>query len=83
MAKLSIESKKAKLQKELLKLEIYEGIRENVINSMNWECMLYHNADEEHENTWFTAPDPDDYRYEKYQVYESILSDLDEFFVGK
>jgi hypothetical protein len=52
---------------------IYEKVKE----SMKWDCMQYHEPDDEHEESWFTEPDEDHYQYSQYQVYQEVLEAIE------
>ena len=81
--KSAIEAKKVKLEKEMMTVEIYEKIRESICYDMKWDCMKIHEKDDEHDETWFSVPEEGDYRRPKYDVYEEILTKMDEMFLGK
>lgn len=42
-----------------------------------WDAMIYHPADDEHSESWFTAPEPDDYQYAKYQACCEVLEAIE------
>ena len=39
--------------------------------------MEYHEPDDEHDDNWYTIPDENDYRYNKYKVYQEVLRTLE------
>ena len=66
------------LEARLTELKVYESLREKFIQTMNWDCMVYRPADEEHTDSWYEAPSEDDtYLYPIYQAYQRILEKLD------
>lgn len=79
---LDVEMRKEELRKELNKLEAYESIRSKLVETMQWDCMDYHSADETHEQSWFEEPTEDSYRYEKYIAYKDILETMDKAILG-
>lgn len=53
---------------------IYEEVRDR----MQWNAMEYNSADEDHEDSWFSAPESDaDYRYELYNAYCEVLEAIE------
>ena len=79
--KLDIAMKKEQLEKELTRLNIYEGLRKALMDKIQWDYMQYHEADEEHEESWFTAPDMDNWRYNEYLAAMDIVNTLDSIIV--
>ena len=79
--KLDIAMKKEQLEKELARLNIYEGLRQALMDKIKWDYMQYHEADEEHEESWFTAPDMDNWRYNEYLAAMDIVNALDSIIV--
>lgn len=75
MAKFESEVKE--LQKRMDKLGIYERVLEKLEYDLKWDCMIYHNADEEHDSTWYTEPTEDDYSYDKFVVYKEVISEIE------
>lgn len=84
MAKTSLDvtMKKEQLQREISKLEVYEYLRNKMMDEINWRWMEYHEADEEHNNeTWFTMPNEDSYKYNDAQIAMEIVTKLDEIIL--
>ena len=47
-------------------------------DEINWNWMVYHEADEEHNNeAWFTMPDEDSWKYDEAKVALEILEKFD------
>lgn len=57
------------------------SIYDKLVDSMQWDCMEYHSADEEHESSWFTDYPEDHWQYEnasaKKAVYEEVLAAIE------
>lgn len=65
-------------RREADRIETLEEIYIEIKNSMQWNAMEYHEPDEDHENGWYTIPDEDDdYRYNKYKVFQEVLRDIE------
>ena len=75
--KLDIAMKKEQLEKQLKKITVYEGLRTVLLDRIQWEYMVYHDADEEHDEAWFAAPEVDSWKYEEYMAAMEILEALD------
>lgn len=54
-----------------------EEIYNKVQSEMQWNAMQFHSADDEHEETWFTEPEEDDYNYRRYQAYQEVLAAIE------
>ena len=52
---------------------IYDKLNE----SMKWDCMDWHEQDDEHEEAWFTEPEEDSWKYSQYQVYQEVLEAIE------
>ena len=63
------------MQLKAQRVEVLRDIYEKVVSAMQWDCMEYHQADEEHEETWFTY-DPDHYYAWKYPIYQEVLKNI-------
>ena len=75
---IDINMKKEALQHQLKTLEIYEQLRKKLEDEINWNWMVYHEADEEHNNeAWFTMPDEDCWKYDEAKVALEILEKFD------
>lgn len=71
------------LNQEAYMLEAYKEIRDRIIQDMQWNSMQCNSADEEHEDTWFSVPSPDDdYKYPKYLAYQEMLKRCDNAVLG-
>ena len=70
------EEKANELHRAANRIEYLKEIYEKVENEMQWNAMKWHDADEEHTMPWFTAPEEDDYDYEKYLTYEEVLATI-------
>ena len=49
-------------------------------NKMQWDCMKYHDADDTHEEPWFTEYEWDemaDYMKYQYKAYKSVLDAIE------
>ena len=69
------------INKKAERIKYLGEIYNKVLDDMNWACRDYHSSDEEHEDTWFSDPDENDYRYEekmyKMEVYEEVLAAIE------
>lgn len=72
-----LEKREAELRKELSKIEVYTHMRAQLVRDMEWDTMTGHEADNEHEEYWYEAPEEGDYMYEKYCVYQELLEAFD------
>lgn len=78
-------SKKAEqLRKAATRVDNLSQIYEEVEDKMKWNIMDYHEPDDEHEEPWFTIPEPqdeyDEYtqrRLDKYEVYQEVLATIE------
>ena len=76
--KLDIAMKKEQLEKQLKKITVYEGLRAALLDKIQWDYMVYHESDEEHDGSWFTGPEKDSWKYEEYIAAMEILEALDD-----
>lgn len=74
---MNFDEERIKLQQRLNELNAYETIRNKIVDIMQWDTMVSHPSDDEHEYTWFTEPDEEAYNYDMYIAYKSILDKLD------
>ena len=82
--KLDFEERKTALQKQLKTFEVYEKLRAQVMDKIQWEYMTYHEPDDEHNNeTWFSAPQPDSWKYEEYIIAMELLEKFDNVLLKK
>ena len=76
---MDVTLKKEELRRKLARLDVLETIYNKVVQDMQWNCLQYHQADDEHDSTWFTEYDEeeDSYNYERMKeslpVYEEVL----------
>lgn len=78
-----IDKKIEELNQETYMLQAYKEIREKAIENMQWNGCDYHAADEEHDQTWFSEPDPsDEYKYPKYEAYKKLIEIMDNAVLG-
>ena len=71
---------KEKAEKLYAKYQMAQDIADiydEVLDRMKWNGMMFHSADEEHEETWFTEPEEDDYNYHKYLAYKEVLKAIE------
>lgn len=64
-------------RREADRIETLEEIYIEIKNSMQWNAMEYHEPDDEHDDNWYTIPYENDYRYNKYKVYQEVLRTLE------
>jgi hypothetical protein len=77
-----IDEKLNEIEKKYHELQNYKDFREYLVDKMQWDSMISHGADEEHDEVWFEIPDEEDtYRYPKYQFYQHVLEVLDKEFI--
>lgn len=74
---LDFTKKYEELQNEAVRINALSEIYDQVTDRMQWNAMSYHEADDEHENVWFTEPDVDDYNYPRYMAYQEVLSAIE------
>lgn len=81
--KINVEAKTNELHEQIERIECLGEIYNKLIDQMRWDCMKYHAADEEHEESWFTDYDEeeDSYYYEKSiprkTAYEEVLTAIE------
>lgn len=78
----TIEDKIQDLQIKQRILEAYDSTRKHIIETMRWNYMDYHEADEDHDEAWYTAPDENDYRYLMYIGMNEMLAKCDKAIIG-
>lgn len=63
------------------KINVLNGIYDKIVDAMHWDCMEYHPSDGEHDTTWFTDYEEDDWKYEdasfKKEIYEEVLAAIE------
>lgn len=64
------------LQDKAERATVIGSIYDATARNMEWDAMCYHSADEDHSEGWYTVPEPDDYNYNRYQVYQEVLAML-------
>ena len=76
---MTIAQKTAELRNQITMLEMYGEIRDKVESDMKWYTMESHDADDEHDETWFTPPseESDEWRKARYQAYQNVLKAID------
>lgn len=75
--KLDIALRKEQLEQQLKKITVYEGLRKVLLEKIQWDYMVYHESDEEHDGVWFTEPEKDSWKYDEYLASMEILEALD------
>ena len=73
----TLENKAKELEKAARRVTYLANIYSQVEERMQWNTMIYHSSDEEHEESWFTAPEPDDYQYDEYNVWLEVLKAIE------
>ena len=71
------EEKANELHKAANRVSYLETIYNHVKEQMKWNSMEWHDADEEHEGVWHTAPEEDSYHYGEYLVYQEVLQAIE------
>jgi hypothetical protein len=75
--KEAIDSKVEELQAKARRIQELGTIYEKTVENMNWYGMDYHEADDEHEERWFSAPDEESYKYDTYLAYQEVLEAIE------
>lgn len=70
-------TKADELQNAAERIIYLEEIYNKVQSEMQWNAMQFHSADEEHEESWFTEPEEDDYNYRRYLTYKEVLAAIE------
>ena len=52
---------------------IYDKVKDH----MKWDALRYHEKDDEHEESWWTDPEEDDYNYPLWCVYNEVLEAIE------
>lgn len=73
----TLESKARELEKAARRCEYLSQIYNIVYERMQWNAMVWHSADEEHEDSWYTEPEADDYNRESYETYIEVLKAIE------
>ena len=75
------EEKYDEVRQQADRISVLGQIYEKVEDTMKWNCMEYHSADDEHESAWFTDYEEDNYHYERAvfekEVYEEVLAAIE------
>lgn len=74
---MNFEDKYNELHEKAERVHNLGHIYEKVQESMKWDCMKWHDSDDEHEEAWFTEPEEDDYQYSQYQAYQEVLEAIE------
>lgn len=73
-----LEEKANALRSKAERIDMLSYIYVQTKRNMEWDSMVSHDIDEEHEEVWFTAPDSDDnWRRPKYEAYVEVLSAIE------
>jgi len=72
------EDKVEQMEQRARRIDVLKDIYEKVFTAMQWDAMEYHQADEEHDETWFTVPNEDYYSAWKYPIYLEVLAKISE-----
>ncbi len=78
----TINSRIENLEKQKRLLEEYKRIRDKAIDDRQWNYMIYHSADNEHEEAWYTVPQEDDYQYAGYVAMTELIDIMDKAVIG-
>ena len=73
----NIMQKAKELEKASRRCEYLAEIYNNVHESMQWNAMDFHKADEEHEESWYTEPEIDGWNRERYEAYQEVLKAIE------
>ena len=71
---MNITEKAKALRKQADRLEYLESIYETIKHQMEWDAMKSTN---EQGNVIFKAPDPDDWSYERYNVWLEVMDAIE------
>ena len=81
MMDFDFDSKVNELHNKAERVEVLSRIYKNLEDKMKWDVMTYHSADDEHDEAWFTEPDPEEYGYDNkmiaYETYNEVLEMLE------
>lgn len=75
--KETIDKRVQELHDKADRISTFVEIYEKVETEMKWNAMDWHEKDEEHENTWFTDPTPESYRYNAFCAYQEALEAIE------
>ena len=70
------EQKAEEMRQKAMLIDVYGTIYAKLERDMQWECMRYHDADDEHNEPWFTEKEEceiTDYESAQLKAYKSIL----------
>ena len=56
---MDFDAKFDELNKKAHRVSVLSTIYDSIKDKMKWEAMDYHSPDDEHEEVWFTEPDPE------------------------
>jgi len=74
---MDFESKYNELRNKADRVNKLGDIYRKIEQDMRWEAMQWHDKDDEHEEAWFSVPEPDDYNYQAYLVYQEVLDAIE------
>ena len=74
---IDVTKKIEELENEIERLRIYETFRKKLVDEMQWNYMDWHDADDQHTETWFTEPEDESYKYKSYKAAKDIIDKLD------
>ena len=72
-------NKAEELRNKANMIEALGDIYKTIEDKMKWDCMEYHSADEEHEESWFTPYDEDlmsDWQKAKLEAFKMVLDSI-------
>ena len=80
---VSFEERLQELETKKRTIEAVQCVYMAVKHQMEWNAMDYHNADDDHEDSWYTVPEPEDEydfytmaKLAQYEIYQEVLDHL-------
>ena len=78
---MDFQKKYEELREKAERIENLEYVYNKVLNDMRWDCCEYHEADEEHEDRWWTEPESEEecnsWQWSRYLAYKEVLEAIE------
>jgi len=68
-----LQKKAEELERAYRRANLLSEIYTKLEREMQWDAMVFHEADEDHEEAWYTAPEKDDWNREQYEAWIEVL----------
>ena len=68
----------AKAENKVKRLKCLQQIADELTRNYKFSALVFHNADEEHDEPWYSEPTPDDYEYDAYLAYQDVFKAITE-----